>query len=277
MDISVILTTYQRPEHLRRSLLSLAMQRGVEGRFELVVSDDGSIDNTAEIVNDFARSVAFSVKFVTQEHDGFRAARARNNGVRASTGRYLVFIDADCVVPPYHLEQHIRARRPGMARSGDSYRLDKATSDRIDHQSIISGTFLRFVPRRERRRLTLRWLKDQFYGALGHRMSPRLLSGNLAVWRSDLECVNGFDESFVGWGCEDDDLGRRLRQAGVRIASILNYARALHLWHVAAPSQPETWSKGPNAARFQRSDRPTRCEFGLLTPARQGPARPAGS
>jgi glycosyltransferase involved in cell wall biosynthesis len=266
VDISVILTTYQRPENLRRSLLSLAVQRGVEGRFELVVTDDGSTDNTADIVSDFASSVSFPVQFVTQEHDGFRAARVRNNGVRASSGRYIVFVDGDCVVPPYHVERHIRARRQGVARSGDAYRLDEATSARIDQQSIISGEFLQWVPRKERWRLSQRRLKDELYYAVRHPFTPRLVGCNVGLWRADIERINGFDESFVGWGCEDDDLGQRLRQAGVRVATILGYTTPLHLWHRMDPSQPTTWGKGLNVALVRRTDRPTRCEVGLAAP-----------
>lgn len=267
MDISVILTTYQRPENLRRSLVSLAMQRGVEGRFELVVTDDGSTDQTADIVGDFARGAPFPVQFVTQPHEGFRAARVRNNGVRASTGRYLVFLDGDCVAPPNHLERHLRARRPGVARSGDAYRLDKATSDRIDEAAIESGEFERWVPGNERRRLALRRVKDQFYTAIRHPYTPRLIGCNVGLWRSDLERINGFDEAFVGWGCEDDDLGQRLRQAGVRIATMLGYTTPLHLWHATDPSQPATWSQGQNAELVRRAGRPTRCESGLVGPA----------
>ena len=88
-QVSVILSTFQRPEHLRRSLLSLAVQRGVDGQFEVVVTDDGSTDHTADVVDHFAKSVEFTVRFVTQEHRGFHAARCRNHGVQASRASVL--------------------------------------------------------------------------------------------------------------------------------------------------------------------------------------------
>ncbi len=266
VDISVIVTTYQRSEHLRRSLLSLSVQRGVQGSIELVVTDDGSTDNTADVVERFAHSAPFPVQFVAQEHDGFRAARVRNNGVRASSGRYLVFVDADCVVPPYHLRQHERARRPGWAWSGDSYRLDEATSRCVDDEAITSGTFERLIPANQRRRLRRRWWRDRFYMAIHHPFTPRMIGCNVGLWRDDLERVNGFDEAYVGWGCEDDDLGLRLRRAGVRIGSILGYTTSCHLWHPTDPSQPTTWSEGQNADLLLTRDRPTRCEVGLLQP-----------
>src|SRR3972149_10815821 len=100
LELSVILTTYQRPAHLRRSLASLALQRGVAGRFEVVVSDDGSQDDTPAIVEAFARTADFPVKFTTHPHAGFRLSLCRNDGVRASRATYLLFSDGDCIFPP---------------------------------------------------------------------------------------------------------------------------------------------------------------------------------
>src|SRR5262249_23663687 len=79
----------------------------------------------------------------------------------------------------------------------------------------------------------------------------------------DFERVNGFDENFRGWGCEDDDFGRRLRAAGVRPVSILNHTCLYHLWHPPAPTRPDSWQKGVNVAYLQRPLPLTRCLNGL--------------
>ena len=82
LELSVILTTYERPQHLERSLASLAQQQNMAGRFEVVVVDDGSKDRTHDVVRQFARTVDFPVKLTTHEHQGFRVALCRNDGVR---------------------------------------------------------------------------------------------------------------------------------------------------------------------------------------------------
>ena len=57
----------------------------------------------------------------------------------------------------------------------------------------------------------------------------------MAVWRSDFEQVNGFEEKISGWGFEDSDLAIRLINAGVRIKSGRFATAVLHLWHQERP------------------------------------------
>jgi N-terminal domain of galactosyltransferase len=59
-------------------------------------------------------------------------------------------------------------------------------------------------------------------------------SCNLAVWRRDLDAVDGFDASFAGWGREDSDLLIRLLHAGVRRKDGRFATGVIHLWHPEA-------------------------------------------
>jgi hypothetical protein len=181
----------------------------------------------------------------------------------ASRAPYLIFFDGDCIFPRDHLRQHIRARRPGLVRTGDSYRLEEDPTCRIDDLAVARGTFVNLVSAQELRRMRRRWMKESLYAALRHPTKPKVMAGNLAVWRKDFERVNGFDEQFIGWGCEDDDLGQRLRQSGVRIAPIFGYTQAYHLWHPSHPSRPAKWRDGANVEYLFRRDKPIRCVVGL--------------
>jgi hypothetical protein len=78
-----------------------------------------------------------------------------------------------------------------------------------------------------------------------------------------LEQVNGFDEQFRGWGCEDDDLAARLRLSGVRIATALGFTHGYHLWHPPHATTPQRWHDGPNVAYFQRPLVLARCLEGI--------------
>lgn len=263
IEIAVILTTYQRPAHLERSLLSLANQRGVEGKFEVIVADDGSTDRTSQVVQEFTRTANFPLLWVTHPHGGFRVAFCRNEGVRASSAPYFLFTDSDCLFPADHLQQHLCARRPGIIRAGDCFRFDQPTTDRIDADAIRSGEFVKWIARAERNRIIRNRIKGQYYQWIRHPKKPKLTGFNIGIARDDFEAVNGFDEDFVGWGCEDDDLAFRLRKIGRRIASVLSYTQGYHLWHPSDPSRPAKWTEGPNVRRLDDVDRPVKCTAGL--------------
>jgi hypothetical protein len=120
------------------------------------------------------------------------------------------------------------------------------------------------VPYAEHRALARRRRKAWWQVALRHPTKPRLAGGDFGVWREDFARVNGFDERFVGWGQEDDDLGLRLRAAGVRLESILDRTCSLHVWHPTDPTAAVRWRDGPNVAYFERRGRLTACRRGLV-------------
>jgi glycosyltransferase involved in cell wall biosynthesis len=266
-DIAVVVSTFERPWHLRRCLASLEAQDGVAGRFEVVVTDDGSQDETLRMVTQLARQVDFPLTFTTHSHEGFRLARCRNEGVAASTAPYVLFTDGDCVLPRNHLRIHLEERRPGWVAGGDCLRLDEATSARITPDVIEDGDIAAFVPRGESGRMRIKAWRAKAYEWLRISMRPRLSGNNIAIWRADYERVNGFDEQFVGWGFEDRDFQQRLERLGVRVRSILLRTTAVHLWHAPAPSFTRNGIGTPNLDYFRSlGRRPTFCVDGLVKP-----------
>ncbi|MCH5373971.1 MAG: galactosyltransferase-related protein [Planctomycetes bacterium] len=263
-EVAVLVSSFQRPGHLQRALLSISLQRGIDGRFEVIVTDDGSDAETMRVVSTFASQVDFSVRLTTHRHEAFQLARSRNEGAIASTAPYLIYVDGDCILPPDHILHHLQRRRPGTVLAGDCCRFDEATSCRIDAAAIRDMAYLRWVPAQERIRLARQYRKARWYTLLRHPRKPSLVGANIGIWRSDLERVNGFDEDFRGWGCEDDDLSRRLRCQGVRIASLLKWTCTYHLWHPPDPTYPNRWREGANVGRLRDQRRPAFCRKGLV-------------
>jgi glycosyltransferase involved in cell wall biosynthesis len=264
--VSVIVSTFERPESLRLVLASLALQRGFSAsELEIVVADDGSRDHTAEVVRKFRAKSPFNVLFTTHEHKEFQLARTRNDGVRASNAPYLLFMDGDCVAPANHVAEHLRLGRKSRVMAGFYYYLDRETSARIDEAAIERGTFTQWATAKQRRRLTIMDWKARFYCVTRHPYRPKLYGGDIGISRSDFEAINGFNEDFTGWGCEDDEFAVRLRKAGIRIRSILRWTRTFHLWHPLVPSHPGRWKHGANVKKLWREEarRTPRCEHGL--------------
>ncbi len=264
IDVSVLVTTYRRPRHLELVLASLARQECDGIPFEVVVSDDGSDDDTADVVARFASTAAFPVRFTTRPHDGFRLARVRNDAARRASGRYLMFLDGDCVVPPHHIAAHVARRRLGTALLGYCARLSEEVSVRLTPSSIATTTLGSLVSCSERRSLARRRRKARWHTILRHPTKPRLAGGDFGVWHEDFLRVNGFDERFVGWGQEDDDLGLRLRTVGIRLETILDRTCSMHVWHATDPTATPRWRDGTNVSYFKRRGRLTHCRHGLV-------------
>lgn len=262
-DVSLVVNTYQKPRHLALVLESIALQEGVAGRFEVVVADDGSRDGTADLVATFARRVPFPVLTTTEPHDGFRLARVRNRGAGAARGATLLFLDGDSILPRDHVAIHLARRRPGVALIGDVVRLPESACVGLEPEALARFDPRRVAPADELARLARRHRRALWYGLVRHPTKPRLAGGNFSVWRDDYLRINGSDERFRGWGQEDDDLGLRLRAAGVRLESILDATRTYHVWHPVDPSATPRWRDGVNVPYFLRRGRITVCRRGL--------------
>jgi len=264
IDCSLVVNTFEKPRHLALVLESIAAQTGVDGRIEVIVADDGSRDETADVVAAFAAAARMPVRFTTEPHAGFRLARVRNRGARLAAGDYLIFLDGDCILPPGHVAAYVARRRRGVAHLGGCARLAEAASAALVPATLTGIDLAGLVPSTERRLLQRRFRKAWWHSLLRHPTKPRLTGNNFGVWRSDFERVNGFDERFVGWGQEDDDFGLRLRAAGVRLESILDRTCSLHVWHPTDPTVTRRWRDGPNVGYFLRRGRLTSCRHGLV-------------
>jgi GT2 family glycosyltransferase len=167
------------------------------------------------------------------------------------------------VLPRDHVAVHLAARKPGIVMAGDCCRLDEAASAQVTSEVIRADRHMDRVPASERKRLARRHRKAWYYNLICHPSKPRLVGNNVAVWRRDFERVNGYDEAFEGWGCEDDDFGIRLRRVGVRVRSILGRTFTVHLWHPPDTTAPQLWREGLNVQYLKQNDRPARCRNGL--------------
>jgi glycosyltransferase involved in cell wall biosynthesis len=233
--VSLIVTTYNRPDALAAVLAGLLAQQ--DPGFEVLIADDGSRDDTRALVERAAAGAPVRVAHVWQEDRGFRAGAARNRAAAQASGRYLVFLDGDCVPRPDFVARHRRLAERGWMVAGNRILLSESfTREVLDGQlPVHRWTLGQWRAAHGRgavnRTLPLCSLPLGPLRKLGSRRWQRVRTCNLGVWIDDFRAVNGLDEAFEGWGFEDSDLAVRLLNLGVRRKYGAFATGVLHLWH----------------------------------------------
>lgn len=105
--ISVIVCSYNRSQSLSQTLASLAQQAQPTGHlWELIVIDNNSTDDTADVVKAFAAASAFELRYLLEKSQGL--SHARNAGIRAAHGDIIAFTDDDVTVDPHWLVELVK-------------------------------------------------------------------------------------------------------------------------------------------------------------------------
>src|SRR6476469_782835 len=127
--ISVVITTYNRPDALTAVVEALFVQS--DQQFEIIIADDGSKEATRDCIDGLKARSPVPLQHVWQPDDGFRAAMARNRGTLAARGDYIVFLDGDCVPQRDFIAQHRKLAKRGFLVSGSRVLLSPALTERI--------------------------------------------------------------------------------------------------------------------------------------------------
>lgn len=210
-EFSVIIPTYNRCEILKKCLDSLSEQTISKDKFEVIVCDDGSQDNTLKLIQEYA--APFNLHCLTQENSG--PAKARNMGIRVAKGEYLLIMNDDAIADKNLLENHASEHR-------------KLAST----QSAVLGSFA-FLP--EYTQVPYGYLLENsdllFY--FGKMSSGKFYdynhfyTCNISIRKQAVIDTGLFDEEFHVPAAEDIELGYRLQQAGYRVY----YAPHCKAWH----------------------------------------------
>jgi glycosyltransferase involved in cell wall biosynthesis len=258
--VSLVLITYNWPQALELVLNSIAAQSHLPD--EVIVTDDGSREDTRAVVERMARGFPTRLVHVWQEDRGFRAARARNRGIAAARGEYVILIDGDMILQRDFVADHLSLALPAHSLQGS--RLNASAEETA---RLLAGGHARFSPWMPGRFPPHRALRMLWLARIKARSSSggRIFSCNMSAWREDLLRVNGFDERFEGYGGEDQELAKRLRHAGVRRRQLKFAGLAIHLHHDSrAPVDPNDMSLPNNRILDETMrTRATRCAAGV--------------
>lgn len=238
--ISVIVPVRDRPDMLREVVARLEAQSYPEDRYEILVVDDGSAVDPAQLFAE--RSAKLRIVHAAPHGGPFRAGQARNAGAAAATHPFLAFLDSDVVVGRDFLWAldwvHQRTRDAVVCGYLSGYNLhDRGQVHTLaELKSCDSVEQLGVIAERSRESLVRGCLDNVEWLAEPWRLA---YTGNLSLSRELFQRIGGFSERFTGWGLEDIDLGYRLHAAGARFV-FSRFALGLHLVDPseAAPRNP---------------------------------------
>jgi len=224
LKISVIIPSKNRAEQIEICLKALEQQTLSRELFEILVVDDGSTDNTLSIIKDLQqKSPDLKVKIVStnRKEDTFKAGFARNFGANQASGEILLFLDSDIIAEPHLLENHLSHYHEGDNitvigyRFGIIFPFQYIAKDLVRKHQLYN---LKDIPLLYdiRESNDARFVLEN--GIINDNLHPWRYyhSHNISVKKADFLKVSGFDESFVGWGDEDLELGYRLWEAGLK-------------------------------------------------------------
>lgn len=234
MKASVIIPAYNSKERLYYNLISLNNQDCDFNIFEVIVVDNGSNDNTLEMLENF--KAKFSFKFVRLEKNR-GIARGRNEGIRKAVGEILIFHDSDMIANRDFITRHLKNHEeknivvcgvPWKRIFTFYYKELQLESDNknfnmidkyplIDVESIIDGSYIK-----KSFDLSVDFIKGLKEILKNHNEELKdyvlpwrfFITNNASVERSRVMEVGMFDENIVGYGFEDYDLGIRLYKSG---------------------------------------------------------------
>ncbi len=243
MKTSVIFTTYNSPVWLEKVLWGFFTQTHRD--FEIVIADDGSRDETRQLIERLSASSPMPIRHVWQPDDGFQKSRILNKAIAAAKGDYLIFTDGDCIPREDFVAEHLRHAEDGCYLSGGYFKLPLDISKAITQEDVSSRRV--FTPDWLRQHGMemgiIKGLKLTMRGPLGDMLNHLPVKAswnghNSSCHKKWAIAVNGFDENMQ-YGGQDAEFGRRLRHLGVKAKRIRYSTICVHLEHGHGYVTPE--------------------------------------
>ncbi len=237
--ISVVLSTYNQPAWLEKVLWGYAVQE--HKSFEIVLADDGSRVETAEMVKRLRDETGLTIKHVWHADDGFRKCTILNRSLEVVAGDYVLCTDGDCIPRSDFVAQHYAAAERGRFLSGGYFKLPMALSHQIAIDDVLSGQAFQISWLRKRGLPpSHRWLRLMGSKSVNDRTSnllnritttrPTWNGNNSSGWTNDVLSAGGFDER-MRYGGQDRELGERLENSGIHGKHVRFQTVVLHLDH----------------------------------------------
>lgn len=232
--ISIIISVFNNSEHLLKCLTSINNQSLLPD--EVILTDDGSAEDIRQIILGRIDLYNFKITFCQQADLGFRVARCKNNGLRVAQSEIIIFFDQDIITTKNYLETTIKHLTKQNFVVSLPIRTTSEQLSQLTESKISNFNYEGIFTDQQIKKVISQYRKEQLYSFL-HRFRLRkngvkLRGGCFGIYRENLLKINGFDENFISWGNEDDDLGKRLSNIGVKGYYPYRKEYSTHLYHL---------------------------------------------
>ena len=226
MKISLIVTTYNWKEALAITLESIKKQTLLP--YEVIVADDGSGEETKELIEAYQLNYPTTLVHSWQEDKGFRLAASRNKAIAKAQGDYLIIVDGDLYLPTSFVASHASAAKENCFVQGGRVLLGPDISEKVMVSGYKPHLFSGDI-RNRHNMLNSDLLSKWFTKIKNNDKSTR--GCNFALWKKDAISVNGYNEDFEGWGREDSEMVIRLLNSGLDRIYLKFKAVGYHIYH----------------------------------------------
>ena len=262
MKVTLIITTYKRPNALKLVLNSILQQSILPG--EIIIGDDGSGTDTTNLIKEYQTKFSIPVKHIWQEDKGFRVAKIRNKAILASNYEYIISIDGDIVLHQKFIESHLHFIKKGVFLQGHRVMLNPELTKRAIKLNLLKFSFFNLNLSNRKNTIHNFFLANIF--SLISKKHKGLKGGVLSFWKEDALSVNGFDEDFIGWGKEDTEYAIRLLNLGIKRKDLRFCAVGFHLDHGNSNKDLESDNYKRNINKLNKTINQNliRCKNGII-------------
>ena len=225
---TLLISTYNWKDALRLCLLSASLQTVMPD--EIVIADDGSGDDTRELIDSFRSIMKVPIVHVWQEDNGFRKTSILNKAIAQSSGDYIIQIDGDVAMERHFVQDHIEMMEENYFVCGSRTKLGVMVTNRLIKDVSLKINIFEYKPAFVFNGLRMRTVRSYFAKRYAKKID-HMRGCNFAFWRKDFIAVNGYNEDLENWGHEDGELVYRLHFNGVEKKVVKMGGIVYHLWH----------------------------------------------
>ncbi len=226
--VALIITTYNWHQALELVLLSVKNQSYMPN--EVIVADDGSTDETKELIKTFQQNFPTKLIHLWHEDKGFRRSAVLNMAFSKTDSQYLIQLDGDCIIHKDFIKDHMNHAEKDTFLFGSRVSIQKSFLPTLFDNKIIRFSFFAKGIKKRTRNLRILLLSNQYKRK--NELSKKLRGCNLSFWKEDIIAINGYNEDMEGWGREDSEMIIRLLNKGV-LGKRLRYCGIIyHIYHL---------------------------------------------